>query len=75
MATKKKSKIIESADIAEMVNKSNGEWPKISQGTHLTVKTYENGHTELIWDDEALTRDVVNAVASIKSKKKKTSAT
>jgi len=75
MATKKKSKIIESADIAEMVNKPNGGWPKISQGTHLTVKTYENGHTELIWDDEALTRDVVNAVASIKSKKKKTSAT
>ena len=76
MATRKtKSNIIMSADIAEMVNKPNGEWPIINQGSHLTVKTYENGHTELIWDDAALNLDVVNAIATAKSKKKKDSAT
>ena len=76
MATrKKKSNVIMSADIAEMVNKSSGRWPMINQGSHLTVKTYENGHTELIWDDAALNLDVVNAIATAKSKKKKDSAT
>jgi hypothetical protein len=46
---------------------SNG-WPKISQGSHLTVKTFENGRTELIWDDEALTRDVRDAILKAESK-------
>jgi hypothetical protein len=36
---------------------SNG-WPKISQGTHLTVKTFKDGRTELIWDDETLLAEV-----------------
>lgn len=76
MATRKtKSNIIMSADIAEMVNKPNGGWPIMNQGSHLTVKTYEDGHTELVWDDTALHRDVANAIATAKSKKKKTSAT
>ena len=69
MATKKKSKIIESADIAEMVNKSSGGWPRMSQGKHLTVKTYEDGRTELIWDDEALLNEVKSAILSIKQPK------
>lgn len=43
---------------------SNG-WPKINQGSHLTVKTFEDGSTELIWDDEALMRDVQEAIASV----------
>jgi hypothetical protein len=43
----------------------SGEWPKINQGSHLTVKTFEDGSTELIWDDEALTRDVREAIASV----------
>ena len=43
MARKKKTDIIESADIAEMLNVDSGGWPKISQGTHLTVKTHEDG--------------------------------
>jgi hypothetical protein len=58
----RKKKVIESADIAEMVNVPSNGWPKINQGSHLTVKTYEDGKTELIWDDEALTRDVQNAL-------------
>ena len=65
MATrKKKTTVIESADVAEMSNKSSSGWPKISQGTHLTVKTFENGHTELIWDDEALLSEVRTAIES-----------
>jgi len=53
MATKKKK--------AE--NKPSGGWPKINQGTHLTVKTFEDGSTELIWDDEQLLKEVTEAIA------------
>ena len=64
MATrKKKTTVIESADVAEMSNKPSGSWPKITQGTHLTVKTFEDGHTELVWDDEALLNEVREAIA------------
>lgn len=56
--------VIMSADIAEMVNVNSGGWPKISQGSHLTVKTFEDGRTELIWDDAALERDVREAIES-----------
>lgn len=63
MATrKKKSEVIMSADIAEMINVPSGGWPKINQGSHLTVKTFEDGRTELVWDDEALARDVKEAI-------------
>jgi hypothetical protein len=65
MATrKKKTTVIESADISEMVNVSSGGWPKMVQGTHLTVKTFENGRTELIWDDEQLLKEVKEAIFS-----------
>ena len=36
-------------------------WPKVIQGTHLTVKTFKDGRTELVWDDEALAREVKEA--------------
>lgn len=66
MATrKKKSTMIESADVAEMSNKPSGGWPKIVQGTHLTVKTFEDGSTELIWDDEQLLKEVQEALATV----------
>ena len=66
MATrKKKSKIIESADIAEMINMPSGGWPMMNQGSHLTVKTFEDGRTELIWDDEALLNEVKAAILSV----------
>jgi len=68
MATKKKSKIIESADIAEMVKEATGVWPITNQGKHLTVNTFENGHTELIWDDEALLNEVKSAILSVGKK-------
>ena len=62
MATrKKKTGIVESADIAEMTNVPANGWPKMNQGTHLTVKTFEDGSTELIWDHEQLLREVIEA--------------
>jgi hypothetical protein len=54
MATRKK----------KLENVPSGGWPKISQGTHLTVKTFEDGTTELIWDDEQLLKEVREALAS-----------
>jgi len=62
MATrKKKINVIESADIAEMTNVPSGVWPKINQGTHLTVKTFEDGRTELIWDHDQLLKEIIEA--------------
>lgn len=59
MARKKKTEVIESADIAEMV--STTVWPKVVVGNHLMVTTYEDGRTTLVWDDEALAREVKEA--------------
>ena len=55
MATRKK----------KLENVDSGGWPKIQQGTHLTVRTFEDGHTELVWDDEALLAEVREAIASV----------
>jgi hypothetical protein len=69
MATKKTKKKSEKEVIAE-VSKLIAEetlqatdfWPKVNIGSHLTVIEYEDGKTELIWDDEALARDVREAL-------------
>lgn len=53
MATKKK-----------LANQPSGGWPVINQGTHLTVKTFEDGRTELVWDDGQLLKEVTEAIAS-----------
>lgn len=50
------------------------EYPIVTKGSHLTVTTYEDGRTELEWDDEALMRDVkeaLNALPTVPSGKKK----
>jgi hypothetical protein len=60
-----------------MARKKKTEWPKVTKGSHLTVYTFEDGKTELVWDDEALLSEVRNAIlksesilpASKKSKK------
>ena len=62
MATRKKK---------ETGNVPSGAWPKIVQGTHLTVKTFEDGHTELVWDDEQLLKEVQEAIASAETKPKR----
>jgi hypothetical protein len=46
-------------------------YPKITQGTHLIVIEEEDGTTELIWDDEALAREVREAIASVENKNRK----
>lgn len=48
----------------KLKNQPSDGWPKISQGTHLTVKTFEDGRTELVWDDEQLLKEVQEAIAS-----------
>ena len=48
-------------------NIDSGGWPKVVQGTHLTVKTFEDGSTELIWDDEQLLKEVREAMASVET--------
>jgi hypothetical protein len=55
MATRKK----------KLENVDSGGWPKMQQGTHLTVKTFEDGSTELVWDDEQLLKEVREAIASV----------
>ena len=37
----------------------------VTVGSHLTVTTHEDGSTELSWDDDALMRDVREAIASV----------
>ena len=39
------------------------EWPVVTKGSHLTVTTYENGRTELQWNDGQLQKDVQEAIA------------
>jgi hypothetical protein len=53
MATRKKK---------ESVNQPVTGWPKITEGSHLKVIEHENGRRELIWNDEALMRDVNDAI-------------
>lgn len=74
MATrKKKTGIIESADIAESMEmpgtmggaKIVFTKPKVVIGSHLTVITHPDGRTELVWDDDALLRDVREAIAGV----------
>jgi hypothetical protein len=57
MATRKKK--------TTEANEPSGGWPRITQGTHLTVRTFEDGRTELIWDDEALLNEVKTAILSV----------
>lgn len=42
-------------------------WPKVTVGSHLTVTEHENGRTELVWDDDALSRDVREAILKYES--------
>ena len=55
----------------ETGNIPSGGWPKIVQGTHLTIKTFEDGKTELVWDDEQLLKEVQEAIASVGTKPKR----
>lgn len=62
---KKKIDIIISADIAEMIEL------KVVKGNHLTVTTFPDGKTMLEWDDEALLKEVREALNSVEVPKTK----
>ena len=62
LPVKRKAKIEKRA--VELINIPVGEWPIIKQGSHLTVKTFEDGRTELVWDDAALLKDVTDAIST-----------
>jgi YD repeat-containing protein len=38
------------------------------KGNHLTVTTHPDGRTDLVWDDDALLKEVQDAIASVKTK-------
>ena len=54
--------------IAEETLQATDVWPKVVVGSHLMVTTYEDGRTTLVWDDEALTREVREAIESVEKK-------
>jgi hypothetical protein len=41
--------------------------PEMVKGSHLTTWTYPDGTTKLEWDDEALLRDVRDAILKAES--------
>lgn len=41
--------------------------PVVVKGSHLTVTTWPNGRTKLEWDDDALLRDVQQAILKYES--------
>jgi hypothetical protein len=56
--------------MATRKKKENTE-PTVVKGTHLTVTTFPNGKTVLEWDDEALLKEVREALNSVKVPKTK----
>ena len=51
---------------------AKAKWPKVTVGSHLTVTEYEDGRTELVWDDEQLLKEIREATAIVETKPKKT---
>lgn len=43
----------------------NVQEPKVVKGSHLTVTTFPDGSTKLEWDDDALLREVREAIAGV----------
>lgn len=66
MATRKKKVNPDLTGVTELINEK-----RVVKGSHLTVTTHPDGRTELEWDDEALARDVREAIASVENKKYK----
>lgn len=62
MATRKKKSDSVILDMPGTTGSAKIVLPKVEKGSHLTVTTYPDGRTELQWDDEALLRDVQEAI-------------
>ncbi len=70
MARKKKSEEETIKEIAKLVAEvtlqdTDPTVVKVVKGSHLTVTHYSDGKTKLEWDDDALLRDVKDAIASL----------
>ena len=61
LPVKRKAKIEKRA--AELIDPSG-----VVRGSHLTVTTFSDGTTKLDWDDEALLKDVRDAILSYESR-------
>ena len=61
LPVKRKAKIEKRA--AELIDPSG-----VVKGSHLTVITFSDGRTQLVWDDEALLRDVRDAILLYESR-------
>ena len=66
MATRKKKSEI-------TIDASGPDVVQIVKGTHLTVTTFPNGKTKLVWDWDALLQEVKEAIASVEKKPAKKS--
>lgn len=55
-------------ELQDIFQTALGNKPKVEKGSHLTVTTHLDGRTELVWDDEALLRDVRLAILTAESK-------
>lgn len=65
--SKKKPKKAKAEPVKETVAEV---YPKVVKGNHLTVITQADGRVELIWDDEALLKEVQDAILSVEQAKK-----
>ena len=63
LPVKRKAKIEKRA--AELIDPSG-----VVKGSHLTVTTFSDGRTELLWDDEALLNEVKAAILSVEQTRK-----
>ena len=64
LPNKRKAKIKQRA--VELINSIG-----VGKGSHLTVTTFPDGRTELLWDDDALLEDVRAAILSAETRNKK----
>lgn len=48
-----------------MASRKNKDSSGVVKGNHLTVTTFSDGTTKLEWDDEALLKEVREAIASV----------
>ena len=64
MATRKKK-------LEVTVDASGPDVVQIVKGNHLTVTTFPNGKTKLVWDDEALLNEVKAAILSVRQQETK----
>jgi hypothetical protein len=49
-----------------MATRKKKDTSGVVKGNHLTVTTFSDGSTKLEWDDEALLKEVREAIASVK---------